>query len=172
MQPLPLNSPVIWGEQEPRVSHMAVARVPRADFERRWGPSHWRSERADGAGPTASWGWRAECGLLLVVSFEERTGAFHVTVREDELDHALAHLDWWRGEVVWRLDEGTPRPSDGWAVYRQDDTGNLHDVCVMRNRAHAECLARRLESRAHKQWYSVEARGSAVTGRDAPVREL
>ncbi|WP_342377616.1 hypothetical protein NVS55_39975 [Myxococcus stipitatus] len=115
--------------------------------------------------PTESWGWRADCGLLLTVSFVERTGAFHVTVREDELDHALAHLDWWRGEVVWRFDETAPRLRDGWAVYRQDDTGNIHDVCVMKNRAHAECLAHRLESRAHKQWYSVEARGTAATRR-------
>ena len=50
--------------------------------------------------------------------------------------------------------------AEGWAVVRQDDTGNRHDICVMPVRAHAKCYARLLEARAHKQSYEVEQRGT------------
>ncbi|MCK8499791.1 MULTISPECIES: hypothetical protein [Myxococcus] len=161
MKPLPTDRPVVWGDDEPSNRFIvAAAEVPLADFERRWGPAHQRDADGDGWGPTRYWGWRADCGFKFVVAYLEVKNFFQVIAREDELDHALAHLDWWRGEVVWRLDADEPRAKDGWAVYRQDDTGNRHDVCVMGQRSHAECLARRLEARAHKQWYAVEARGT------------
>lgn len=160
MQPIPTDRPVVWGDDEPHESEVAVAQVSRADFERRWGPPHFRDLEGDGLGPTDYWGWRADCGFQFFVFYLKVTDDFHLMTSEEELSHALAHLDWWRDEVVWRANPGAPPLTDGWAVYRQDDTGHRHDVCVMTSRGHAECLARRMEARAHKQWYAVEQRGT------------
>ncbi|MFP2911083.1 hypothetical protein ACLESD_39830 [Pyxidicoccus sp. 3LFB2] len=157
MKPLPVEGPLLWMyEPHPDV----LAREPRADFERRLGPPHGSDAHGDGRGPTEWWAWRADCGLTVVALYRQREDAFHVFTEPHGVDHALAHLGWWRAEVQWRADGGKPRAKDGWAVYRQDDTGNRHDVCVMPLRGHAECLARMFEARAHKQWYAVAPRGT------------
>jgi hypothetical protein len=157
MTPLRIEGPLVWMYER---NHDVLAQEPRADFERRLGAPHGTDPEGDGLGPTDWWAWRADCGLTVVALYRERTRRFHVFTGEHEVDHALAHLAWWRGEVEWRADEGKPLARDGWAVYRQDDTGNRHDVSVLPVRGHAECLARMLEARAHKQWYAVEARGT------------
>ncbi len=157
MKPLPVEGPLVWLYER---DYDVVARESRADFERRLGPAHGTEPEGDGLGPTAWWAWRAGCGLTVVALYRERSGLFHVFTEAREADHVLAHLGWWRGEVEWRADEGRPREKNGWAVYRQDDTGNRHDVSVMPVKGHAECLARMLEARAHKQWYAVEVRGT------------
>lgn len=157
MKSLPVEGPLVWMYER---NHDVLAHEPRADFERRLGPPHGRDSEGDGLGPTDWWVWRADCGLTVVALYRERGDRFHVFTEAHEVDHALAHLGWWRAEVEWRADAGKPRAKNGWAVYRQDDTGNRHDVCVMPVRGHAECLARMLEARAHKQWYAVEARGT------------
>ncbi|MFY2560342.1 hypothetical protein ACN469_22210 [Corallococcus terminator] len=54
MQPIPTDRPVVWGDDEPTLPMAAVARVSRAEFERRWGPPHLRDVEGDGLGPTAS----------------------------------------------------------------------------------------------------------------------
>ncbi|MBZ4419083.1 hypothetical protein K8638_21650 [Myxococcus sp. RHST-1-4] len=168
MKPLPVEGPLVWMYER---DHDVLAHVSRADFERRMGPPHGRDLEGDGLGPTDWWAWRADCGLTVAVLYRERTGRFHVFTGEEEIDHALAHLAWWSREVEWRADEGRPLAKNGWAVYRQDDTGNRHDVTVMPVRSHAECLARLLEARAHKQWYAVEARGTPPPQWSARPRE-
>ncbi|MFP2932481.1 hypothetical protein ACLESO_46505 [Pyxidicoccus sp. 3LG] len=165
MKPLPVEGPLVW-MYEP--NHDVLARESRAAFEQRLGPPHGTDPEGDGLGPTDYWVWRADCGLTVVALYRERSDEFHVFAEPDEVDHTLAHLGWWRAEVVWRADGGKPRAKEGWAVYREDDKGNRHDVCVMPVKGHAECLARMLEARAHKQWYAVEARG---TPPPAPARE-
>ncbi len=157
MKPLRTEGPLVWMYDR---NHDVLARESRAGFERRLGPPHGRDAQGDGLGPTEFWLWRADCGLTVVALYRERTDSFQVFTDAEEIDHALAHLGWWSAEVEWRADEGKPRARNGWAVYRQDDTGNRHDVCVMQVRARAECLARLMEARAHKQWYAVEARGT------------
>lgn len=167
MKLLPVEGPLVWMyEQRPDV----VAREPRARFEQRLGPPHGSDAQGDGRGPTDWWVWRADCGLTVVVLYREREDRFHVFTAEHEVDHALAHVGWWRAEVQWCADSEQPRVKDGWAVYRQDDTGNRHDVCVLPLRGHAECLVRMFEARAHKQWYAVEARGTPPPSPPKPPR--
>ncbi|MCP3102985.1 hypothetical protein LZ198_29310 [Myxococcus sp. K15C18031901] len=160
MKPLPVNGAFVWGDDAPWDGPIAEALLSRVEFERRWGPPHASDLEGKGLGPEEFWGWRAPCGFQFFVRYLRDEDTFSIFAAVDELDHALAHLDWWRGEVRWRLDEHMPRRKLGWAVYRQDDTGNRHDVCVMASRPHAECFARLMEARAHKQWYGVELRGA------------
>ncbi|MCE9668426.1 hypothetical protein LY474_11440 [Myxococcus stipitatus] len=160
MKPLPVNGSIVWGDDAPSDLPIAEAMLSRVEFERRWGPPHVSAPEGDGAGPEEYWGWRARCGFQFFVRYLKDKDTFGIYAALDELDHALAHLDWWRGEVRWRLDAHEPLRKHGWAVYRQDDTGHRHDVCVMASRPHAECLARMMEARAHKQWYAVEPRGT------------
>lgn len=167
MKPLPVEGPLVWMyEHSPDV----LAREPRARFEQRLGPPHGSDAQGDGHGPTEWWVWRADCGLTVVVLYREREDRFHVFTEPHEVDHALAHVGWWRAEVLWCADTEAPRAKNGWAVYRQDDTGNRHEVCVLPLRGHAECLVRMFEARAHKQWYAVEARGAPPTSPPKPPR--
>jgi hypothetical protein len=169
MKPLRIEGPLVWMFER---NHDVLARAGRDAFERRLGPPHGRDAEGDGLGPTDFWVWRADCGLTVVVLYREHTDCFHVftDAGPGQVDHALAHLGWWSAEVQWRADEGRPREKNGWAVYRQDDTGNRHDVAVMHERAQAECLARLMEARAHKQWYAVEARGTPPASVPKPPR--
>lgn len=167
MKPLRIEGPLVWMYER---NHDVLARVSREAFERRLGPPHGRDAEGDGLGPTDYWAWRADCGLTVVALYRERSDCFQVftDAGPGQVDHVLAHLGWWSAEVQWRADAGRPREKHGWAAYRQDDTGNRHDVAVMHVRAHAECLARLMEARAHKQWYAVEARGTPPTSAPEP----
>jgi len=76
-----------------------------------------------------------------------------------EVEHALAHLDLSTHHVLWRADMEEPLPLEGWAVVRQDESGNPFDICVLSVRDHAECMARLMEARAPEQSYDIEPRG-------------
>ncbi|NOK01578.1 hypothetical protein HNV27_08175 [Myxococcus xanthus] len=158
MQPLPTDSPRVWLFE--RHAHAVTLKASRSSFERQWGPPHRVVTRDDGRFLEAHWGWRSECGLELVVVSLREADRFHVFIEPLEVDHAMAHLGLKDEVVEWRADAGLPRPREGWAVTRMDETGNRYDVALSPERAHVACFARILEERAHKQSYYVEFRGT------------
>jgi hypothetical protein len=159
MKPLPMSRPLLWNFN---AVHVQVA-VSRADLVRRFGEPHVSDEQGDGLGPEDYWLLECDCGLqVLLRSIRCGIPLCLLGVQDGEVTHALAHLalegrvDLWRGAA----DSDDPRQADGWAVVRQDETGNRYDICVVPGRAHAECFARLMEARAHKQSYYVEPRGT------------
>jgi hypothetical protein len=156
MQPIPKERPLLWTHKAVKVD----LEVPRAELEQRFGAPHYTDEEGCGLGPEEFWRFSCDCGLEVAVRHLRITGSMTiVAMQHGEVEHALAHLGLDGHAVVYRSDASEPRPTQGWAVVRQDDTGNRYDVCLVPVRAHAECFARMLEARAHKQSYSVEQRG-------------
>lgn len=138
--------------------------VSRAELEQRLGPATEHDDEGDGLGPRHRWEFRCNCGLELIIDLpfqpsREHPGA-QMWMEHLEVEHALAHLGISTNRVLWRADMQDPLPLDGWAIVRQDDPGNRFDMCVLPVRAHAKCLARLMEARAHKHSYDVELRGT------------
>lgn len=160
MKPLPTHRPDLWSQQQ----RACTLRVSRAELERRLGPARPHDAR-DGLGPRYRWELRCDCGLDLLVELpcpsSQAPREAVLWMEHLEVEHALAHLDLSINRVLWRADMQDPLPLEGWAIVRQDDPGNRFDMCVLSIRTHAECLARLMEARAHKQSYDVELRGIA-----------
>jgi hypothetical protein len=168
MKPLPQGRPVLWNVND---VHAEVA-VSRAALVRQFGVPQLSDEEGNGLGPEDSWLLECDCGLeLLLRSVRGAVPLCLLAVQNGEVTHALAHLELEGGVVLWSAEDGGPLPADGWAVVRQDETGNRYDICVVPGRAHAECFARLMEARAHKQSYYVEPRGTpGRSGRQRPTR--
>ncbi|HYO52653.1 hypothetical protein [Archangium sp.] len=160
MKPLPANRPILSRKQH----RACTLSVSWAELEQRLGPPLAHDEEGDGLGPRYRWELHCDCGLELLVDLPRQpTRAPREAVlwmEHLEVEHALAHLGFSTNKVLWRADMENPLPLEGWAVVRQDDAGNQFDICVLSVRAHAECLAWLMESRAHEQSYDVEPRGT------------
>jgi hypothetical protein len=156
MKPLPANRPDLWSQSQ----RACTLRVSRAELEQRLGPALVHDE-GDGLGPRYRWGFQCDCGLELVIDLPRTPQAREAVMWMEhlEVEHALAHLSMSINRVLWRADMQDPLPLDGWAVVRRDAPGNRFDLCVLPVRAHAECLARLIETRAHG-YYNVEPRGT------------
>jgi hypothetical protein len=140
--------------------------VSKAALERRLGEPALYDEEGDGLGPRYRWESTCECGLELFVELpvsateaSPEAPEASLWMEHLEVDHALAHLGLSPREVLWRADMQHPLSLDGWALVREDAHGRRHDLCVMPQRAHAECLARLMVRRDSKQLISVEPRG-------------
>ena len=168
MTPLPAHYPILWRTPQ----RACILSVSRAELERRLGPAPDQDGQEEDLGPRHRWAFRCDCGLELLIELphppaqEPREAV--MWMEDLEVEHALAHLGLSTNQVLWRADMEEPLSLDGWAVIRQDDAGNRFDICVLSVRAHAECLARLMEARAHKQSYDVEPRGMPPLREEPP----
>ncbi|MCY1078842.1 hypothetical protein [Archangium lansingense] len=159
MKPLTANRLVLSRKQH----RACTLSVSRAELEQRLGPPLALGDEGDGLGPRYRWEYQGECGLEVLIDLPRESSAAPqeavVWMKHLEVEHALSHLGLSTHQVLWRADMQEPLSLDGWAVVRQDETGNRFDICVLSVPDHAECLAQLLEARAHEQSYDVELRG-------------
>lgn len=153
MRRIPAERPLVW-----RRERRFALKLSRAAFEQRYGPPHATEDRGGGLGPEDMWALHGECGLEAFFLYVQRADRFVVVTEDLEPEHVLAHLEMPYEEL--EVPPEPARPADGWAVVRQDEHGSRVDVCVLPLRAHAQCLAGRLEAQGHPQLYAVERRGS------------
>ncbi|MFY0566906.1 hypothetical protein ACN28E_24125 [Archangium lansingense] len=159
MKPLTANRLVLSRKQH----RACTLSVSRAELEQRLGPPLALEDEGDGLGSRYRWEYQGECGLEVLIDLPRESSAAPqeavVWMKHLEVEHALSHLGLSTHQVLWRADMQEPLSLDGWAVVRQDETGNRFDICVLSVPDHAECLAQLLEARAHEQSYYVELRG-------------
>jgi hypothetical protein len=161
MKPLAAHRPVLSINQH----RACTLSVSWGELEQRLGPPLAQEKDGDGVGPRYRWEFHCDCGLELRIDLPRQParGSQEAVLWMEhlEVEHALAHLGLSTHQVLWRADMEEPLPLEGWAVVRQDESGNPFDICVLSVRDHAQCMARLMEARAPGQSYDVEPRGMA-----------
>jgi hypothetical protein len=154
MKPLTANRLVLSRKQH----RACTLSVSRAELEQHLGPPIALEDEGDGLGPRYRWEYQGECGLEVLIDLPRESFEAVLWMKHLEVEHALAHLGLSTHQVLWRADMQEPLSLDGWAIVRQDDTGDRFDICVLSVPDHAECLAGMLEAR-DAQSYAIEPRG-------------
>jgi hypothetical protein len=161
MTQLIANPLALWRKQQ----HACTLMASRAELELRLGAPLVLEVEEDEE-PQVQWELHYDCGLELRLTLPRQQPhtqqEARVWMEHLEVEHLLAHLGLGFDRVLWRADAQEPLSLEGWAIVRQDDQGNRFDICVLSVPAHAECMARQMEARAHKQAYFVEPRGTPV----------